>query len=77
MGLVNRTIRLGEFTSIEGVNHEVEGKDFVIVDKINATHYGNAGDDEYLASSVKTGRITTILPVQLRGATILPGDEQR
>ncbi len=77
MGLINRTIRIAENTSIEGVDHETEGRDFTVVDKINATHYGNAGDDEYLASSVKTGRIAMILPCYLKGATILPGDEQR
>jgi|GEM_PF-6700314 len=78
MSLVGKTIRLAESTLLAEYSRifEDDGLDFLVVDKLNATHHGNAGDDEYLIESIKSGRLKMILPVYLINAKILPTGEQ-
>lgn len=74
MGLVDKTIRIKERQGV--VDFAAEGKDFLVVDKLNTTHHNNAGDDVYLCTSVKTGRMIIFLPVDLIGGVILPTGDQ-
>lgn len=69
--LIGKTVKLNH-----NQDEETQGLEFQIVDKVNATHYNNAGDDVYVATSVKTGKIRVIQLSALEGATILPGSEQ-
>lgn len=74
MSLIGKCIKLKEFSGYEP--EERHGLEYQVIDKINATHHNNAGDDEYLMVSLKTGTIQMILPTYLVGAKILPGSDQ-
>jgi len=77
MSLVGRTIRLKE-SGISLYNVEVEGRDFVVIDKYIKTSADdiNSLGEVYLISSIKTGSLRSISPDFLTGAKILPGEEQ-
>lgn len=71
--LIGKTIRL---SSKPNSVSDAQGLDFRILDKVNATHFGNAGDDVFVVESVKTGQLCSLTLSNITGSKILPDGEQ-